>query len=190
MAASGMSVAGGRGSADDLGSLLHRCGSGDGHAFRELYDVQSSRLYGVALRLTRHPQLAADAVHDTLLQVWQKAARFDPARGAPEAWLSTLLRYRAIDVMRRTAREDLGAEVPELADPSPDALTALAAREEADQLRTCMEALEPAQRTIVTMAFVEGLSHSQLASKLEAPLGTVKSWVRRALLALRRCLEP
>ncbi len=175
---------------DELGALLHRCGTGDQSAFRELYDGQSSRLYGLALRLTRHPQLAADAVHDTLMQVWQKAARFDPARGAAEAWLSTLLRYRAIDVIRRTGREETGTALPELVDTGPDALATLAAREDAASLRHCMDALDPSQRQVVTMAFVDGLSHSQLAATLGAPLGTVKTWVRRALIALRRCLEP
>ena len=174
---------------EGLGALLRRCGDGDRGAFRELYDRESPRLYGLALRLTRQPAVAADVVHDTMLQVWQKALRFDPERGSAEAWLSTMLRYRAIDAIRRTSREEGGAELPEVADTGPDAYAALAAIEETGVLRSCMDALEPAQHRVVTLAFFDGLSHSELAARLEAPLGTVKSWVRRALIALRRCID-
>ena len=174
---------------EGLGALLRRCGEGDRTAFRELYDRESPRLYGLALRLTRQPAIASDVVHDTMLQVWQKAVRFDPERGSPEAWLSTMLRYRAIDAIRRTSREEAGGDLPEIADTGPDAYASLAAIEETGALRSCMEALEPAQNRVVTLAFFDGLSHSELAAKLEAPLGTVKSWVRRALIALRRCID-
>ena len=92
--------------------LVERCGAGDRAAFRALYDAQAARLYGIALRITRQPGLAADAVHDALLQVWQKAARFDPARGAAEAWLTGLVRYRAIDIVRRQGRETVGRRNP------------------------------------------------------------------------------
>ena len=177
-------------SSQSLGLLLARCGEGDRVAFRRLYDLQSARLHGLALRLTRQPQLAADAVHDTFLQVWQRAAQYDAQRGAAEAWLSTLLRYRAIDIMRRRAREEYGAEPSERADEEPDALSRLAATEDGAALRRCLEALEAMPRRVVTLAFLEGLSHPDLAERLGAPLGTVKSWVRRALLSLRRCLEP
>jgi RNA polymerase sigma-70 factor, ECF subfamily len=174
---------------DALESLLVRCGAGDRVAFRQLYDLKSGRLYGLALRLTRQPQLAADAVHDTLLQVWQRSARFDPSRGAAEAWLFTLLRYRTIDVLRRYHREDHAAEPPDVADKDPDALALLSASEDGAALHRCLEALEATQRRAVTLAFLDGLSHSELATRLQVPLGTIKSWVRRALQSLRRCLE-
>ena len=174
---------------ESLGALLRQCGQGDRIAFREVYDRESPRLYGLALRLTRQPAVASDVVHDTMLQVWQKAVRFDPDRGSAEAWLSTMLRYRAIDAIRRTSREEGGGDLPEIADTGPDAYASLAAVEETGALRSCLDALEPAQHRVVTLAFFDGLSHSELAAKLEAPLGTVKSWVRRALIALRRCID-
>ncbi len=176
--------------AAELAALLRACAGGDRAAFRRLYDREAARLYGVALRLTRSPALAADAVQEALLQVWQNAARFDPSRGAAEAWLVTLVRYRALDLVRRTAREVPGLEPPETEDETPDALAGLLRSAEGAALQRCLEALEPERRRLIVMAFVDGLTHADLATRLGAPLGTVKSWIRRALLSLRRCLEP
>ena len=173
----------------NLAELLARCAAGDRAAFRSVYDLQSARLYGIALRLTRQPALAADAVHDAFLQVWQRSSRFDPARGQPEAWLAGLLRYRAIDLLRKRGREDYGFEPAEEVDREPGPLDQLATSEQAEALRRCLEELDENQRRVVLLAFVDGLSHSELATSLKSPLGTVKSWVRRALIGLRRCLE-
>ncbi|HUB11914.1 MAG TPA: sigma-70 family RNA polymerase sigma factor [Acetobacteraceae bacterium] len=172
-----------------LSALLTRCGAGDRTAFRRLYDLESKRLYGLALRITRQPTLAADAVHDALLQVWQRAALFDPARGSVAAWLTGLVRYRAIDAMRRRAREVTGVDLPEAADEAPGALDRLLASATGQALHRCLNGLEQGQRQVIVMAFVEGLSHAELAERLERPLGTVKSWIRRGLQALKACLE-
>ena len=174
----------------DLVTLLQRCAQQDRAAFRRLYDRQAARLHGIALRITRQPALAADAVHDTFMAVWQHAASFDPARGSAEAWLTSIARYRALDIARRRVREITGVEVPEAADPEPDALARLTGGAEIAALRQCLEALEPDRRALVLRAFVDGLSHSELAQTLAMPLGTVKSTIRRALAALKRCLEP
>ena len=174
---------------DTIESLLARCSGGDRTAFRTLYDLQAPRLYGQALRLTRQPQLAADAVHDAFLQVWQRSSRFDAGRGSAEVWLSSLLRYRAIDILRKRGRDSYGAVPVEEPDAGPDPLGQLVASAEAAALRRCLDELEEAPRRVVLLAFMDGLSHSELAVRLQAPLGTVKSWVRRALLGLRRCLE-
>ncbi|MCQ8242311.1 RNA polymerase sigma factor [Rhizosaccharibacter radicis] len=172
-----------------LDGLLRRCADGDKEAFRQLYDSQAPRLYGLALRLMRQPALAADAVHDAFLQAWQRADRFDPSRGSAETWLASLLRYRAIDIRRRRSREEPGLEPRDEPDTDPDALAQLTAASELQALRQCMDALSDGQRRVITMAFMDGLSHSELAGRLGSPLGTVKSWVRRALLSLRRCLD-
>ncbi len=173
----------------DVGSLLRRCAEGDRGAFRRLYELQSPRLYGLALRLMQQPALASDAVHDAFIQVWQRSARFDPARGAAEAWLTSLVRYRAIDILRRRAREQYGLEREDEPDPSPDIVQQLGERADGEALQRCLGTLDEGQRRVVLLAFMDGLSHSELATRLQAPLGTVKSWVRRALLGLRRCLE-
>ena len=168
--------------------LLGLCAQADGDAFRRLYQLQSAALYGVALRITRQPALAADAVHDALLQVWRNAAQFDPARGNARAWLLSLVRYRALDAVHRTRRETAGDAVPELADPDPDPLNRLLASRDGEALHRCLSEVEPQRRMLVVMAFVEGLTHGEVAARVGQPLGTVKSSIRRALLALRSCL--
>ena len=173
---------------DDPATLLHRCAHGDRRAFRALYDAWSGRLHGVALRIVRQPSLAADATHDAFVQVWQQAHRFDPERGSAEAFLISLVRYRALDIIRRTGRETPGYEPEEQVDESPDALSRMVATAEGAALQRCLERLETGRRRMVVLAFVDGLSHAELAQKLSTPLGTVKSAIRRSLLALRECL--
>ena len=169
--------------------LLARCAGGDKHAFRRVYEIHSARLYGIALRITRQPALASDAVHDALLQVWRNAAQFDPARGNADAWLLSLVRYRALDIARRQAREVSGLDIPERVDTDPSVLDRLTATSDGAALRRCMGEMEPGRRTLVTMAFVDGLTQTEVASRVSQPLGTVKSSIRRALRALRVCLE-
>lgn len=177
--------------ASDPGALLWLVAAGDRIAFRRLYDLQAPRLYAVALRITRQSALAADAVHDAFLQVWRNAARFDAARGSAEAWLLSLVRYRALDIARRRVRETPDDDLPERQDTDPDPLARLETARDAAALHRCLQTLEPERRRLVVMAFVEGLSHSELAERLATPLGTIKSWIRRSLLALRACLgEP
>jgi RNA polymerase sigma-70 factor (ECF subfamily) len=173
-----------------LTRLLQRCGNGDRAAFKDLYDAESPRLHGLALRITRQPALAADAVHDALLQAWQRASRFDPSRGSAAAWLTGLVRYRAIDAVSKRAHEVTGMELPEEADTTPGALERLLASAAGQALHRCLGLLEERQRQAILLAFVDGLSHAELAVKLAAPLGTVKSWVRRGLAGLKGCLEP
>jgi RNA polymerase sigma-70 factor (ECF subfamily) len=174
--------------ADDTAALLRACAEGDRAAFRTLYDRWGPRLHGIALRITRQAGLAADATQDAFVQVWQQAHRFDPARGSAEAFLISLLRYRALDIVRRRGREITGAALDERADDTPDALAQLVGSTEAAALQRCLGLLDAERRRLVVMAFVEGLSHSELAETLRVPLGTVKSWIRRSLLSLRECL--
>jgi RNA polymerase sigma-70 factor (ECF subfamily) len=176
--------------ADDTDALLHRCAGGDRMAFRLLYDRWGDRLYSVALRITRQAALAADATQDAFVQIWQQAHRFDPDRGGPETWLISMVRYRALDIMRRQAREVPGYEPEEREDETPDALARLVSTAEGAALQRCLHELEEERRRLVVLAFVDGLSHSELAARMKVPLGTVKSWIRRSLLALRGCLAP
>ncbi len=172
----------------DTAALLHRIGGGDRAAFRALYDRWGARLHGIAFRITRQGSLAADATHDAFVQVWRDAHRFDPARGSAEAFLVSLVRYRAIDIVRRRAREVPGVMAEDRADEAPGALAELVGSAESAALRRCLGLLEAERRRLMVMAFVDGLSHSELAERLRMPLGTVKSWIRRSLLALRECL--
>jgi len=167
--------------------LLQRCAAGDRAAFRALYDQNAPRLYAVALRITRHTGLAADTVQEAFVQVWQNARHYDPARGAAIAWMTGLARYRALDLMRRAGPAMASLEdttLPEL----PNDLEALAGSADGRALRQCLERLDEGRRRLVVMAFVEGFSHAELAQRLTAPLGTIKSTIRRTLASLRECL--
>jgi RNA polymerase sigma-70 factor (ECF subfamily) len=173
----------------DLAVLLGQIAAGDRAAFRALYDLQAPRLYAVAMRIVRQGPLASDAVHDALLQVWRNAGRFDLARGNPEAWLVSLVRYRALDIARRRGRDVPDDDLPEAIDEDPNPLERLASSRDAAALRGCLGQLEEDRRRLVLMAFVDGLTHNEAAERLKLPLGTVKSWIRRSLQSLRLCLE-
>jgi RNA polymerase sigma-70 factor (ECF subfamily) len=177
-----------RSQTEDAAALLARCARGDRLAFRLLYDGWGSRLYGIALRITRQDAMAADAMQDAFMQIWQQAHRFEPTRGGAEAWLIGILRYRALDIVRRRSREVAGYEPEEREDDAPDALARLVDSAEGAALFRCLGQLEEDRRRLVVLAFVDGLSHSELAARMNAPLGTVKSWIRRSLMSLRECL--
>ena len=172
-----------------LSALIEACARGDRAAFRRLYEMQSPQLYGIALRITRDPALAADALHDALLQAWQNAGRFNARRGRAEAWLISLVRYRALDVVRGRRREIVIHEPPEMADDAPDALENVAREADARALYRCLEMMEAQRRKLIASAFIDGYSHAELAKRMNMPLGTVKSWIRRGLEALKECLE-
>jgi RNA polymerase sigma-70 factor (ECF subfamily) len=174
---------------DQLADLIRRVAAGDRGAFRRIYDLQAPRLYGIALRITRQAPLASDAVHDALLQLWRNAGRFDIDRGNPEAWLISLVRYRALDIVRHRAREAPEDDLPEAIDEDPDPFARLASSRDAAALHRCLNGLEPDRRRLLSLAFVEGLSHSEVAERVKMPLGTVKSGIRRSLQSLRLCLE-
>jgi RNA polymerase sigma-70 factor (ECF subfamily) len=175
---------------DEVAALLKRTAEGDRAAFRRLYDRQSGRLYAIALRITRQSVLAADAMHEAFVSVWQYADRFDPGRGAGEAWLTSIVRYRALDLVRRGLREMTGIDVPEQEDNDPDPLARLLGSAEGAALHRCLEELDAERRALIMHAFMDGLTHSELAERFAMPLGTVKSSIRRGLAGLRQCLEP
>jgi RNA polymerase sigma-70 factor (ECF subfamily) len=170
--------------------LIDAVGHGSRAALKRLYELESRRLYGIALRIVRRPEIAADVLQDAFVQVWQNARAFSAERGAGAAWLTGIVRFRALDAVRRLGREVLSDD-PALGDAAqePEAIERLAAAAEARALHRCLDLLDREQRRCIMLAFVDGLSHSEIAARLGAPLGSVKSWIRRGLHALRRCLE-
>jgi RNA polymerase sigma-70 factor (ECF subfamily) len=174
-----------------LQELVEAAARGSRAALKRLYELESRRLYGIALRITRRPELAADALQDAFVQIWQNAATFTAERGDAAAWLAGIVRYRALDAVRRAGREVLSDD-PTLGDRAeePDVLERLDDARTQGALKRCLDGLEQNQRRCIVLAFVDGLSHAEIAARLPAPLGSVKSWVRRGLLSLRSCLEP
>jgi RNA polymerase sigma-70 factor (ECF subfamily) len=171
--------------------LLEAVARGSERAFKRLYVLESPRLYAIALRIVRRPEVAAEVLQDAFVQIWQNAKGFAPEKGAAAAWLTGIVRFRALDAVRRHGREMLSGD-PTLGDAmvQPEVLAKLDADADARALRQCLEALDVNQRRSVLLAFVDGLSHAEIAGRLATPLGTVKSWVRRGLIALKGCLSP
>ena len=187
----------------ELSQLLARTGLGDRAAFARLYDKTSGHLFAVVLRIQRDRALAEDLLQEIYVAVWKAAAGFDAARSQPLTWLTSIARNKAIDSLRRaqaqpqlestTRAADDDDERPDAVEAAPDEgpgpLELLGRASDARQLSQCMEHLSPPQRQSVALAFFDGLSHAEVAERLREPLGTVKSWVRRALMSLKGCLE-
>lgn len=172
-----------------LAILIAGVAAGNEAAFRQIYDRRASRLFGIAYRITRQVPMASDAVQDAFLELWRNANRFDQQRGDPDVWLSSLVRYRALDMTRRVGREVSDEDLPEEMDTDPDPLERLVAADEASALGRCLGALPPERRKLLSLAYLDGLSHTQLAARLQMPVGSVKSVLRRGLLSLRVCME-
>jgi len=170
--------------------LIAAVGRGSRSALKRLYELESRRLYGIALRIVRRPEIAADVLQDVFIQVWQNARTFSAERGAGSAWLTGIVRFRALDAVRKLGREIPSGD-PSLGDEAvePNVIEQIDAKAEAVALRRCLASLDENQRRCVVLAFVDGFSHAEIAQRLSAPLGSVKSWVRRGLLALRSCLQ-
>lgn len=186
----------------ELSGLLARAGIGDRAAFAELYRRTASHLYAVVLRINRDRAQAEDILQEVYVNVWRAARGYDAAQGQPLTWLTSIARHRAIDSLRRqqtqprlqstnlTDDDDSDTDMLELhAADSPGPLELLAQAADARALGHCMEQLSSAQRQSVALAFFDGLSHAEVAEHLRQPLGTVKSWVRRALQSLKDCLQ-
>ena len=174
---------------DEIAILLQRCAQADADAFRELYVLESDRLFGLALRVTRDRALAGDVLHDTMLHVWRNAGKFDPLSGTGRIWLTALLRYRAIDAVSRVKRYIGPTELPDLEDIAASPCEQLSASHDALTLARCLETIEEQQRSLVMSAYLGGLTYAELAADTGKPLETVKSTIRRALRALRACME-
>jgi RNA polymerase sigma-70 factor (ECF subfamily) len=173
----------------DLARMIAAVAAGDRAALRAVYERQSVRLFGVANAILRDRDAAADALQDAFVKVARRAGQFDATRGTAEAWLAGIVRHAALDIIRARGRE-VPTDDPALGDGSvaPEAEERLAASAEGRRLRDCLAGLEAKNRDGIILAFVHGLSHPQIAARLETPIGTVKSWIRRGLLVLRECL--
>lgn len=173
----------------ELADLLSQVAAKNRDALRAIYTRQSTRLFGIAMAILRDRNAAADVLQDAFLKIWNRAAQFDPSRGDAAAWLAAIVRHAALDAARARGREMLSDD-PDLGDTpvAPVALEQLERSEDNARLHDCLQRLPQANRDGIVLAFVHGLSHPEIAARLDQPLGTVKSWIRRGLLSLRECL--
>ncbi|MCS6844425.1 MAG: sigma-70 family RNA polymerase sigma factor [Caldilineales bacterium] len=168
--------------------LVHRITQSDEGALMLLYERYGGQVYSLALRVLRNPALAEEATQDTFLKVWHKGVQWSPSKGLFSSWLLTVARYTAIDHLRRERRQVLSRTTP------PEVAPWASARlpsvdtprwQDGQVLRTLMEQLPAEQRTVIELAFYQGMTHSELAEHLGWPLGTVKTRLRLGLQKLR-----
>lgn len=163
----------------DLEALIARIGQGDRRAFRYLYDRVAGRMLASARRILGDKELAEDAVQEAFVRIWRSATKFDPARGVALAWVGRIVRNAALD--RLTKERDIGriedVEIAVMPVEPPSA-----------RVGQCLKKLPERQGRAMVLMYVHGMTHSELAEHLGAPLGTVKSWVKRGLATLRVCM--
>ncbi|MGH8165693.1 MAG: RNA polymerase sigma factor [Woeseiaceae bacterium] len=179
----------------DLNALLQRSGRGDQRAFRELYDAAAPKIMAIAVRLLNDRHQAEDVVQQTMISAWRSGSDYDPERSQATTWLASIARYRALDLLRKSARQHailregqhdilqvLGHDQSlHKSDPIPS--------ETVSRLEHCLGEITRDQAGCIQLAFVDGLTFSEIATQLDRSIGTVKSWVRRGLQKLRECVE-
>jgi RNA polymerase sigma-70 factor, ECF subfamily len=180
----------------ELQTLLSRTALGDRSAFRRLYELTAPSLLGVALRILNRRDRAEDVLQDVFVNVWHKAGSYTAAASQPMTWLTAIVRNRALDLLRSEVRHDAvsldddeNAASYDVEDDRPDPSRLLEQAGDAIRIRGCLESIEGVQRQCLALAYYHGLSHSEVASHLAKPIGSVKVWLRRGIEKLKRCLD-
>src|SRR5262245_7539032 len=179
-----------------LADLLEACGRQDRAAFAQLYQATASKLFGAAVRILRREDWAEEVLQDCYVSIWNHASAYSPGLSAPMTWMTSIVRNRCLDWLRRpnleVVLEPIGDEaddpVEQMASDDPGPLDRLARSTDAQALAECLRRLDAKQRQAIMLAYFDGMSHSELACHMRQPLGTVKTWVRRGLERLKSCL--
>jgi RNA polymerase sigma-70 factor (ECF subfamily) len=174
---------------EDLEELLARCGLGDRAAFGRLYARTGPKLYGVAVRILEDRSDAEEAVQEAFVKIWHSAGRFRAGRGSALGWLVAIARNQAIDALRarRAPARDI-SEMTDLADSGPTPEASALGSDDRRRIERCLDTLPRDRALAVRAAYVEGHSYEDLARRFQVPLNTMRTWLRRALIALRECL--
>jgi RNA polymerase sigma-70 factor (ECF subfamily) len=171
---------------------LGRIPNGDRAALQTVYRLTSAKLFGVALRILGDTGEAEDVLQEVYMTVWRKAAAFDSGRASPMTWLIAIARNRSIDRLR-AGRRSRAIEPIEtaaaVADERPSADAVLASAQDRSRLHGCLDELADRERAALRGAFFDGNTYEDLAGRMGVPLGTMKSWIRRAMMKLKGCLE-
>jgi len=177
---------------EQLKTLLQSCMDGDQVAFKALYDGTCGHLHATLLGILRIDAVAEEALQETYVKIWAKAGEYKSELGQPMTWMTSIARYHALDILRkrrlRENRETSWESVPlmdtMLGQPGPAQMS-----EHQDILEQCFGRLSDDQRQCIVRAYVEGLTHDELSESTNSPVGTIKSWIRRGLLALKECVN-
>ncbi len=176
----------------ELRQLLAQVAEADRAAFGRLYDLVSGRLFGVIGRILPRAELAEDALQETFVRIWQRAKSYDETIASPMAWMATIARNQAIDLRRRSA-EKLSAASSEIdesiADSAPDPEALAGQAGELRQLKDCLQRLPDERQQMVLLAYRQGFTREELAERFKRPVTTVKTLLRRSLIALKECLD-
>lgn len=171
----------------DLAALIERSAAGERAAFRALYEATAARLLAMTTRILGRRDLAEEAVQEAFVSIWRRAGDFDRDQGAAFAWMATIARRRAIDRLRaspwlKRETDDAALDLAALGTTSQSGAEAIA-------LKECLERLDPRARRSILLAYLYGMTHRELSRATGAPLGTIKSLIRRGILQLKQCLE-
>lgn len=173
--------------------LMQRMQADDVGAFEELYDRYSASAFGVARGICGNSHWAEEAVQEGFVAVWRGRSRFDPMRGSARSWLFTVIRHRSFDVMRRVRRDEDRRQSSEALDLllAPSSVeTDAEQRNEAARVRSSLLKLPVAQREVILLAYFAGLTHTEIAARLQLPTGTVKGRMRLGLQKVAAELDP
>jgi RNA polymerase sigma-70 factor, ECF subfamily len=176
--------------------LLKRIGQGDRRSFEELYDRFAGVLFSTAYRMLKNQQAAEDVLQDVFIQIWKKAPLYSPGRGRPMTWAVTLTRNKAIDLLRATRRrgclQDNVQQELETFEQFDDrsSFNAVTSAETSKLVRDAMQKLSKDQREAIELAFFSSMTQTEIAERLNAPLGTIKARIRRGMMTLRDMIGP
>jgi RNA polymerase sigma-70 factor (ECF subfamily) len=174
----------------DLIALLADVAKQDEAAFERLYVATRAKLFGVVLRILQRQDVAEEVLQEAYVKIWKSAGQFSPELSSPITWMVSIARNRAIDVVRKRGEVSIEEEPSALdvAADTPDPLARQEMNEELKRLLECVGRLEPERQKLVLLAYYNGWSRDQLANKFEAPVNTIKTWLRRSMLDIRECL--
>lgn len=177
---------------EDLEALLLRTAEGDEMAFAALYTRTAPRLFAVCRKMLGRHSWAEEVLQEAYVRIWHNAGEFNHSKGGVLTWMISVTRYRCIDFLRlrRVSERPLDdADWAGFPDSGPGPLELAMQEGDGAALRTCLETLSADQRQSIVLAFFDGLTHEELCRRLKKPIGTVKSWVRRGIQNLKRCLQ-
>lgn len=179
---------------EELLPLLLKVARSDVKAFEQIYSKTSAQVYAVALKMLSKPELAEEATQEAFVRIWYNASQYSEGKGTVLTWIISIVRYRALDILRyRKVRKEEGVDdieaVRGFASGETSSSTEDQTKTESTRLNHCLNELDNLQRQAIHLAYFNGCSHNEVVEHMEKPLGTIKSWIRRGMKALERCLS-